>query len=74
MMELLAYREGLALTSDLMLRKVRIATNYVNIVKNMRGPRMSPYGHIIREIKVDMASHRWRLSMKAGTQMVMLID
>ena len=56
MMELLAYREGLALTSDLMLRKVRIATDYVNIVKNMCGPRISPYGHIIREIKAGMAS------------------
>ena len=48
--EALVYREGLALASDLMLQKVRIANDYANIVKNMRGPTMSPYGHIIREI------------------------
>lgn len=39
-----------------MLRRSGIATNCTNIVKNMRGPRMSPYGHIIREIKAGMAS------------------
>jgi hypothetical protein len=47
--ETLARREGLALACDFMLRKVRIATDCVNIVKNMYGPRMSPYGHIIRD-------------------------
>jgi hypothetical protein len=28
----------------------------VNIVKNMHGPGMSPYGHIMREIKARVAS------------------
>ncbi|XP_066347900.1 uncharacterized protein [Miscanthus floridulus] len=54
--EALACREGLALSSDLMLQKVRIAANCTNIVKNMHGPGMTPYGHIIREIKSCMAS------------------
>jgi len=54
--ETLACREGLALVSDLMLRKVRIANDCATIVKNMRGLGMSPYGHIIREIKAGMAS------------------
>jgi len=54
--ETLARREGLALACDFMLRKVRIATDCATIVKNMRGLGMSPYGHIIREIKAGMAS------------------
>ena len=54
--EALACREGLALVSDLMLWKVKIATECANIVKNMCGLGMSPYGHIIREIKAGMAS------------------
>ena len=56
MVETLACREGLALVSDLMLRKVKIATECTNIAKNMCGLGMSPYGHIIREIKAGMAS------------------
>ena len=54
--EALVYREGLALASDLMVRKVRIATDCANIVKTMRGPETCPYGYIIREIKAGMAS------------------
>ena len=54
--EALACREGLALASDLMLQKVRIATDCANIVKNVCGPAMSPCGHTIREINVGTAS------------------
>jgi ribonuclease HI len=54
--EALACREGLALASDLMLHKVRIATDCANIVKNMHSLAMSPCGHIIRDIKAGMAS------------------
>ena len=49
--EVMACREGLALASDLMLRKVRIATDCENAVRNMRGPGMGYHGHIIRELK-----------------------
>ena len=54
--EVMACREGLALASDLMLRKVRIATDCENAVRNMRGPGMGCHGHIIRELKEGMAS------------------
>lgn len=49
-------REGLSLASDLMLQKVRIATDCMNVVKNMQGCGMGLYGHTIREIKARMAS------------------
>ena len=52
----MACREGLALASDLILRKVRIATDCENAVRNMRGPGMGYHGHIIRELKEGMAS------------------
>jgi ribonuclease HI len=54
--EAMACREGLALAKDLVLQKVRIATNCANVVTSMQGPRMGPYGHIIREIKAEVAS------------------
>ena len=50
----MACRDGLALMSDLLLWKVRIATNSRNVVKNMQGFGMGSYGHIIREIKARM--------------------
>jgi hypothetical protein len=50
-----------------MLQKVGIATNCVNIVKNMCGAGMSPYGHMIRDIKVGMASFVSVEVVKVGT-------
>ena len=41
MAEAMACREGLALASDLLRWKVRIATNSRNVVKNMQGFGMS---------------------------------
>ena len=54
--EALTCREGLALANDLMVQKVQIATDCADVVKNMCGRGMSPHGHIIREIKAEMAS------------------
>ena len=47
--EAMAYREGLALATDLSLQKIRIATDCANVVMNIHGPGMGLYGHIIRE-------------------------
>ena len=49
--EAMGVRDGLALARDL-----RIATDCANVVRHMSGQGMGLYGHIIREIKADMAS------------------
>ena len=51
----MACQEGLALASDLDLQKIRIATDCVNVVKNIYGQDMGLYGHIIMEIKAGAA-------------------
>ena len=53
----MACREELALASDLMLSKVRIATDCENTVRNMRPLGIGCYGHIniMRELKEGMA-------------------
>jgi len=53
--EAMACREGLALASDLDLQKIRIATDCVNVVKNIYGQGMGLYGHIVMEIKAGAA-------------------
>ena len=54
--EAMAVREGLALARDLLGQSLRIATDCANVVRHMSGQGMGLYGHIIREIKADMAS------------------
>ena len=46
-MEAIACREGLALASNLAIRKVRIASDNINVVKNIRGDSKGIYGHIV---------------------------
>jgi hypothetical protein len=43
-------REGLALASDLLIRRFRLASDCANVVKNLIGAGMGSYGQIIREI------------------------
>ncbi|OEL30990.1 hypothetical protein BAE44_0007990 [Dichanthelium oligosanthes] len=50
-MEALVCREGLALASDLLLCKARVASDCVNIVRSIQGKAMGSHGHIIQEIK-----------------------
>lgn len=50
-MEALACREGLALSSDLLLRKVRLSCDNVNVVRNIRSNNRGPYSHVIQEIQ-----------------------
>ena len=55
-MEAIACREGLAIASDLAMRKVRIASDNINVVKNIRGDSKGIYGHIVQEIKARAGS------------------
>ena len=54
--EVLACREGLALAADLMIRRVRIATDCACAVRSMAGPGMGRYGHVIRVMKAGMTN------------------
>ena len=51
MEEAMACREGMALASDLVLQKFKLASDCLNVVRNLQGTAMGAYGHIIREIK-----------------------
>lgn len=42
--------EGLALASDLMLQKFRLASDCLNVVRSLQGAGMGPYGHVVQEI------------------------
>jgi ribonuclease HI len=55
-MEAVACRESLALASDLMLQKFRVACDNITVVRNIRGKGFGPYGHVIQEIKARGAS------------------
>jgi len=48
--ESLACREGLALASDLLIRRFRLASDCANVVKKLTGDGMASYGQIIREV------------------------
>ena len=54
--EVLACREGLALATDLLSRRVCIATDCATVVKNLEGPGMGCYSQVIRELKAGMAT------------------
>ena len=54
--EVLACREGFVLAADLMISRVRIASDCAGAVRSLEGSEMSRYGHVIREIKAAMAS------------------
>jgi ribonuclease HI len=53
-LEALACLEALAFTADLDLRRFRVASNFLNVVKNIHGVGMRSYGQIINEIKARM--------------------
>lgn len=52
-MEVLAFREGLALANDLVLNRVRIANDCANAVTSIVQPTLGAYTQITREIKAD---------------------
>ena len=47
----IAYREGLALASDLMLTSFLLASDCANTIRSMAGTGMGPYGQVMKEIK-----------------------
>jgi len=51
MAEAIACREGLALAADLMIQRFKVTSDCLNVIRNLRGPAMGSYGHIVREIK-----------------------
>ncbi|TVU32538.1 hypothetical protein EJB05_24269, partial [Eragrostis curvula] len=55
-LEASACREALALAADLGLQNFRVASDCLNVVKNVHGPGMGIYGQIVKEIKARMAS------------------
>ena len=71
MAEAMACHEEMTLASDLVLQKFKLASDCLNVVRNLQGTAMGAYGHIIREIK---ARARSGLLMKIGKLMEMLID
>jgi ribonuclease HI len=50
-LEALACREGLALTSDLLLTNFRVASDCLNVIKSLESAGWGCYGHIVQEIK-----------------------
>ncbi|TVU26736.1 hypothetical protein EJB05_29296, partial [Eragrostis curvula] len=54
--EALACQEGLNLASDLLAQRVRIATDCTNVVRNLQGKGMGPYGPIVREFNARRSS------------------
>jgi hypothetical protein len=55
-LEVLACREGLALASDLLVQKARVASDCLNAVRSLQEDGMGRYGPITREIKASMTS------------------
>ena len=49
----IAYREGLALASDLMLTSFLLASDCANTIRSMAGTGMGPYGQVVKEIKEE---------------------
>jgi ribonuclease HI len=54
-MEAIACSEGLALASDLAIRRFRMASDNINVVRSIRGEGKGTYGPIVQEI-VDTTS------------------
>lgn len=52
-MEVLAFKEGLALANDLALRRVRMASDCANAVRSVAQDTRGAYSQIIQEIKTD---------------------
>ena len=55
-MEGIACREGLALSSDLAVRKFRLSYDNFSVVRNIKGGSMGAYGHIVQEINARVGA------------------
>lgn len=52
----IACREGLALASDLLLKKFRVASDCQNVIRSLEEGGMGVYGHVVQEIRARAAS------------------
>ncbi|TVU19810.1 hypothetical protein EJB05_35982, partial [Eragrostis curvula] len=55
-MEAVACREGLALAADLGLRRFRMASDCLSVVKTIQRSGLGAYGHVVMEIKARAAA------------------
>jgi ribonuclease HI len=53
-LEAMACREGLNLAADLLLRRITVASDCLNLVRSIGGEGKGSYGHIVREIKASV--------------------
>ncbi|TVU28213.1 hypothetical protein EJB05_19722, partial [Eragrostis curvula] len=56
--EAIACREGLALASDLVLQKFRLACDNSNVIRSIREAGLGAYGHIVQEIRARAREFR----------------
>jgi hypothetical protein len=49
-LEAMACREGLAIATNLLLQRIRLATDCINVVRNIEGDGKGLYGHILQEV------------------------
>lgn len=61
--EALACKKDLALASDLLIQKFRLASDCASVIKNLQGAGMSSYGQVIR--KINAGRGRFRSCTKA---------
>ena len=67
-LEILACREGLALASDLLISKARVASDCVNAVNSLQGEGMGQYGPLLeRSRRPRQIFKRSSSSMKEGS-------
>ena len=55
-MESIACREGLALASDLAVRRFMLSCDNFSVVRNIKGGSMGAYGHIVQEINARVGA------------------
>jgi hypothetical protein len=50
LLEALACREGMSLAKDLFLHKIKLASDFANVVRSIFEHELGPYGHVVWEI------------------------
>ena len=58
MLEAIACREGMAVAADLLLHRLKVATDCINVVRSLEGEGLGAYRHIVREIKARAGDFR----------------
>ena len=50
-LEALACMEGLSLAADLLVQRLRLATDCINVVRSLESGGKGPYGQVLQEIR-----------------------